>query len=898
MAKKIKMTVFTLLVCLMVSTAVIGLAACNDSSDSNTDRNTYTLSFNTNGGSAVDSLTIEEGKAVTLPSTEKTNYAFCGWYFDNGTFNDVANGTTLKYLSAKSDLTVYAKWEELDLTKDGVYGATLDVKITDSIVLDTAPDGFAPTFESNLSKDESGISIINGKKYLDLVVYGSEEFGYFQQGMRYKVTYNGTLLSVYTGDARVNSMDMAHTEGRRQFRLPIENDAESVTISVKELEVGDNIYATIDCATYDVTVKISNVTYKAHAQNNDKLEDGIYTVDTHALSVKDGTVSMNESFNDVRAYISVENGKMKMYKTFQSYMGMTGQTGKEAYYHLYATYTAYEFITPVSNVKNADGAFNSGYQKKDLVAIDTWFDAQSGLYTYSWDITDWKDSYVVTGTVTGFMLEAMGMASSETLLYVDTATLIKTDDVKLPVKPTGTQFKWTTQACGNVVSKANELKETWQLNFIWQGGLDSDIADRTMLSFTSRAVPRVDEESGEVYADIEYIVYNADTAQDILGDAVRVMYKFGQGNSYNTGSRHTVLIKNEKTGNKEVSLQLSQVDWLNGKEFDADNEMNLMWQVGETYEIPEASLTVDGFEYSLMKGSSSGDGTLVPGAGYKLYASADKSEWIDVSDLSGFVSGKVNKLIGDSIYKFYRIVMSVQDQYGETVLYTINITVLDLEIEWGLAQGDNSGVNADDYGILFKANAGDTVKVPEYTFKVNGEEKPVAVTAYKYTATSRTLISGYENGTPIAIDNDTYLIVITYTGKYLNTTADQSKYVYIAVNGKLDIGEITAAESVDVGEKAYFIAPEVKIDGKQVAANLVCKAFGRNGLITTYNMWGITTESDRYGRTYVVAGEETLYLCLNITCGKIAGDGSALEYNWQVTLNAISKIIVNQPAAE
>ncbi|MDE5896586.1 MAG: InlB B-repeat-containing protein, partial [Clostridia bacterium] len=329
MTKKTRRTLLTALACLTVSTAAFGLAACNDPSDQTT---TYTLSFDANGGSSVGAVTIEEGKAVTLPTTEKTNYAFCGWYFDNGTFNDVANGTTLKYLSAKSDLTVYAKWEELDLTKDGVYGATLDVTITDSIVLDTAPDGFAPTFESNLSQDESGISIINGKKYLDLVVYGSEAFGYFQQGMRYQVTYNGIPLSVY--NTYVNSMDMAHTEGRRQFRLPIENDAESVTISVKELEVGDNIYATIDCATYDVTVKISDVTYKAYAENNDNLADGIYTVDTHALSVKDGTVSMNENFNDVRAYISVENGNMKMYKTFQSYMGMTGQTGKEAYFHL------------------------------------------------------------------------------------------------------------------------------------------------------------------------------------------------------------------------------------------------------------------------------------------------------------------------------------------------------------------------------------------------------------------------------------------------------------------------------------------------------------------------------------------------------------------------------------
>ncbi|MDE6551288.1 MAG: InlB B-repeat-containing protein [Clostridia bacterium] len=896
MAKGFKKTLLIALICLIVSAASLGLAACKKGDDTPT---TYTLSFNSNGGSSVDSITLEEGKAVTLPASTKTNYAFCGWYFDNNTFNDVANGTTLKYLSVKSDLTVYAKWEALDLTRDGVYGANFDVKVTDSIILDSAPDGFAPTFETNLSKEESVISIINGKRYLDLVVYGSEDFGFFQEGMRYKVTYKGMPLSVYTGDARINSMDMANAEGRRQLRLPLDDDSSSATISVKEVESGGNMYMVVDCATYNVTINFSDITYKAYAVQNDKLEDGIYTVDTHALGVGNGVVSMNENFNDVRAYIVVSNGKMKMYKTFQAYMGMTGLPyGKEAYFNMMATYTAYEFITPVSDVWNDDGKFNSEFTKKDLVAVDTWFDAQSGTYTYSWDVTDWRDSYVVTGTVTGFMLEAMAMASSETLLYVDTATLIKTDDVSLPAKPSGSELKWTTKAIGNVVSTADALEETWQLNFVWQGGLDSDIADRQILSFTSRAVPYIDEVSGEVYADVEYVIYNADLSQDILSDAVRVTYKLGQGNSYNTGSRQNVLITNAESDNKDISLQLTNVDWLIGKSFNQDNEMYIMWRVGESYDVPEASITVDGFEFSLMKEDSSGDGTLAPGAGYRLYASADKVEWIDASDLSGFLSGKVKSLTGSSAYKYYRVEMSVKDQYGEDVRYIINITVQELEIEWGLAQGDNSGVDVEDNGVLIRANAGDTINVPEYTYKVGGEEKTVAVTAYVYTATTRSLISGYQNGASITVDNDAYLIVITYTGRYLNTTADQCRYVYIAVNGKLDIGDITAAQSVEKGENAYFIAPTVKIDGKQVAANMVCKSFGRNGLNTSYTMWDVATQTDRSGHTYAVAGDETLYLCLNITCGKVAGDGSAFGYSWSVTLNAISKIIVNQPAAE
>lgn len=899
MTKKIRMTLLSVLVCLMVSTAAIGLMGCNNTANDQDEqpKSAYTLSFDANGGSSVDAITIEDGKAITLPTTEKANHAFCGWYFDNNTFSDAANGTTLKYLSAKTDLTVYAKWEEIDLNKDGVYGVDFALTVSDTVILDAAPEGFSPTFENNFSEKESGISIIDGKKYLDLVVYGSEEFGFFQGGMKYAVKYNGVALSIYTGAARVNSMDMANAEGRRQFRLPIDNNTDAVTLSVQEYMPNEEVIAMpTSCATYNVAVSFRDVTYKAHAAKSENLEDGIYTVESHALSAANGSVSMNESFNDVRAYIAVENGNMTMFKTFRSYMGMTGKEGKAAYFDGLATYMGYTFVTPVSDVWKSDGKFNTDYSKKDLVAVETWFDSQSGMFTYSWEVDEWTDSYIVTGTVTGFMLEMMGMASSETLLYIDKATMIKTDDVVLPVKPAGAETKWTTKASGNVVSALDELDESWHINFIWQGGLDIDIAERNLLSFTSKAVPRIDEESGEVYADVEYTVYNVDATQELIGDAVRVAFRLGNGNSYNTGGRQNVLITSEKPENKQVSIQLSQVDWLLGKEFDADNEMEVTWKVGESYIVPEAAITVDGFEYSLLKGDSSGSGAPVPGAGYKIYGSVDRTVWVDASG-NGFSGGAISALTGGSVYKYYRIEMGLKDQYGENICYTIYATVQELNIEWGLAQDDNSGVDIDDYGTLIRANAGDTVNVPKYTFKVDDRQQSVTVRLRIFTATSVSTVSQYVLGTPIDVSDEAVLIELRYIGTYTVSGCNQYKYVYIAVRGKMDIEDITAAESVNSGDKAYFIAPTVKIFGKQVAAKVTCKSFDHNGLATSFDTTTHAVQTDSSGRSYAVAKDSALYLCLNITCGKIAGDGSALGYSWNVTLNGITRIIVNQPAA-
>jgi beta-glucosidase len=72
---------------------------------------TYTVSFDTNGGSTIASQTINEGATVTIPSIPtKEGYTFNSWYLD-------ANCSAVADLSNKTDanITYYAGW-----TKAGV----------------------------------------------------------------------------------------------------------------------------------------------------------------------------------------------------------------------------------------------------------------------------------------------------------------------------------------------------------------------------------------------------------------------------------------------------------------------------------------------------------------------------------------------------------------------------------------------------------------------------------------------------------------------------------------------------------------------------------------------------------------------------------------------------------
>lgn len=66
-----------------------------------------TISFNSNGGSAAESITRTVGAVLgSLPTPTRTGYAFGGWFTDDGTFaNPVTVNTTVT-----GAMTLYAKW--------------------------------------------------------------------------------------------------------------------------------------------------------------------------------------------------------------------------------------------------------------------------------------------------------------------------------------------------------------------------------------------------------------------------------------------------------------------------------------------------------------------------------------------------------------------------------------------------------------------------------------------------------------------------------------------------------------------------------------------------------------------------------------------------------------------
>jgi len=108
---------------------------------------TYTLTFNTNGGFAISSVSKSSGTTVDLVNYKptKTGYDFAGWYSDNA--------LTAKVTSVKltKNTTVYAKWTAknpdmpfVDVPGDAYYKEAVEWAVKEGITSGTTATTFDP----------------------------------------------------------------------------------------------------------------------------------------------------------------------------------------------------------------------------------------------------------------------------------------------------------------------------------------------------------------------------------------------------------------------------------------------------------------------------------------------------------------------------------------------------------------------------------------------------------------------------------------------------------------------------------------------------------------------------------------------------------------------------------
>ena len=98
-----------LLIALFMCTVLIVAVSCNQE-EQQPKETTYTVTFDTQGGSTIEPVTVKPKKAVARPTDPtRTNYVFFGWY------KEAACKNVYNFKNAvNSSFTLYAKWVEVD----------------------------------------------------------------------------------------------------------------------------------------------------------------------------------------------------------------------------------------------------------------------------------------------------------------------------------------------------------------------------------------------------------------------------------------------------------------------------------------------------------------------------------------------------------------------------------------------------------------------------------------------------------------------------------------------------------------------------------------------------------------------------------------------------------------
>ena len=150
--------------------------------------NTYTINFDTDGGTTVNSKTVTyDSKIGEITSPTKTGYNFGGWYLDT---ESITSESVYKYAN---DITIKAKWTEGTNTKYTVnyYLQTIDKtygSATESIVYTGTTN---KTVEAELKTYEGFVT--PSKQTVKILADGSATVDYYYERKELKVTFiNGS----------------------------------------------------------------------------------------------------------------------------------------------------------------------------------------------------------------------------------------------------------------------------------------------------------------------------------------------------------------------------------------------------------------------------------------------------------------------------------------------------------------------------------------------------------------------------------------------------------------------------------------------------------------------------------------------------------------------------------
>lgn len=172
-----------ILLMMLLTTSVLW-AACQDASVDQDGYQKYTINFETNGGTSIESISIDENNIFSLDSisTTKQGYVFDGWYIDQSL-------ETLFNERVSQDLTLYAKWLEI---------YTMTWTDDDGTVISTSEviEGDMPVFEGETPSKNSD------EDYAYAFDTWSPQIAMASEDQTYQATYTKTAIEKDSFDSQ------------------------------------------------------------------------------------------------------------------------------------------------------------------------------------------------------------------------------------------------------------------------------------------------------------------------------------------------------------------------------------------------------------------------------------------------------------------------------------------------------------------------------------------------------------------------------------------------------------------------------------------------------------------------------------------------------------------------
>ena len=179
---------------------------------------TYTVSFNSNGGTYVSPIyDVSEGSTIVLPAPPtRTGYWFRGWYTSTSYDTEFTDFTPVTRYT-----TLYAKWEEKeDKTRDTMTRTVTDGKTTITVKIDLTGQTYGAGVDLkvtalNQSKIErAAASITDSDKYIGFD-FNIEDFTYNEKTplpvmISYPSGYNVQKTGIYYTPDRISTLAQSH----------------------------------------------------------------------------------------------------------------------------------------------------------------------------------------------------------------------------------------------------------------------------------------------------------------------------------------------------------------------------------------------------------------------------------------------------------------------------------------------------------------------------------------------------------------------------------------------------------------------------------------------------------------------------------------------------------------